>query len=773
MSNPLNKRIPRSLKSEFLKYFVLFLLLTISIALVSGFLVADISITKAYDESFEKYNIEDGNFTVASKMNKATTKRIEEFGITVYENYYKTLEADGNKSYRLYRNRNEVNKVDLLEGRMPSRPGEIALDRMFCVNNSVWIGDTVTTYGGSFTIVGIVALSDYSALFESTTDVMFDAQNFTVGIVSDADFAAFRDITYNYAYIYDTAPVGRSEEKEVSEELSKLLNSEVALRSFTPRYLNQCICFTGEDLGSDRVMMEVLLYIITVILAFVFAVTALSTIQQEQTVIGTLLASGYTVKELLSHYMKLPVTVALVSAVLGNILGYTYFKEICADLYYASYSLVSFKTVWAPAAFVRTTLIPIALIISIDRLILYRKLNDPILTFLRRQTSRKSGKLSLKLSKHIPFLSRFRIRVFLGNVGTYLVMALGIFFANVLLLFGMGLPDILDVYEKEMINNPIAPYITMLSMPESMNREDRKLERTVDMLAFANRVGTEEESAEKFSAMTLRTLADDSSGYKGEDITVYGMDPDTAYIDRDFSAHQIYVSSAYSQKFRVEQGDEIVLKEQFGDRLYSFKIDGVVDYLGGLCLFMPKEDLNTVFDLGEGTFVGYFSNEPITDIDEEYMGTVIDQNALTRISRQLRISFGAMMDLVVWFSVFVYVILIYVLTKIVIDNNAQAISMTKIMGYTSLEISRIYIMASAIIFVVIVVGSIPLELKALVAIFREILLARMSGWLPLTVRRPVFIKLFMLAAMSFAVVGLLEIRKISKVPMDQALKNVE
>ena len=57
MKNPLNKRLPRELKSEFGKYLVLFIFLAGMIALVSGFLVADGSMLKAYEQSFEKYNI--------------------------------------------------------------------------------------------------------------------------------------------------------------------------------------------------------------------------------------------------------------------------------------------------------------------------------------------------------------------------------------------------------------------------------------------------------------------------------------------------------------------------------------------------------------------------------------------------------------------------------------------------------------------------------------------------------------------------------------------
>lgn len=65
----------------------------------------------------------------------------------------------------------------------------------------------------------------------------------------------------------------------------KVLNSEVSLETFVPRYSNQAIQFTGEDMGSDRMMMIILLYIVIAILAFVFGITISNTIHKESTVI--------------------------------------------------------------------------------------------------------------------------------------------------------------------------------------------------------------------------------------------------------------------------------------------------------------------------------------------------------------------------------------------------------------------------------------------------------------------------------------------------------
>ena len=74
MKNPLRKRLPRELNSEFGKYFVIVFLMFATIGLVAGYLVAGNSMVAAYDETFEKYNIEDGNLRLAKKANKALIK---------------------------------------------------------------------------------------------------------------------------------------------------------------------------------------------------------------------------------------------------------------------------------------------------------------------------------------------------------------------------------------------------------------------------------------------------------------------------------------------------------------------------------------------------------------------------------------------------------------------------------------------------------------------------------------------------------------------------
>lgn len=775
MKNPLNKRLPRELKSEFGKYLVIFLLLLICIGFVSGFLVADGSMITAYNNSFEKYNIENGHFRTTDKMNSAQRQSAEENGITLYDNFYIEETLDNGSTMRMFATRDHVNLVCLMKGELPENKDEIAIDRMYADNNQISVGDTLTSSSHEWKVTGLVALSDYSCLFQNNNDSMFDSVKFGVGIITQDAFASIDTslVKYVYSWKYDVEPKDDKEEKEVSEDLMKAINQDVSLEEFVPRYLNQAINFTGEDMGSDRAMMIVFLYIVIVILAFVFGITISNTIAKEANVIGTLLASGYTKGELIRHYMAMPVLVTLVGALLGNILGYTVLKEVCAGMYYGSYSLPTYVTIWNSEAFLLTTVVPILLMLIVNFVILNQKLSLSPLKFLRRDLKKHRQKHALYLSPKLPFFNRFRLRVIFQNISNYVLLLIGILFANLLLMFGLMFPSVLDHYQDTLGNNLFANYQYLLQIPLNAMDEEHKLQSMLSMMYFQHAVETENPDAEKFSAYSLNTLGD---VYKEESVLLYGVADNSQYLPIDFTdadSDSVSISSAYADKFQLEPGDTIKLKEEYEDDVYQFKISGIYEYEGALAVFMPQKQLNTTFDLGSDYFSGYLSDTEITDIDQQYIASVINLESLTKISRQLTVSMGSMMSLIDGFAILMFMILIYLLSKIIIEKNAQPISMAKILGYSNREISSLYILSTSIMVVLFLLLSFPIEQTVMVALFRGIMLESISGWIPLYIDPFLYVKMFLLGFGTYLIVAALEYRKIRKVPMDEALKNIE
>lgn len=754
MKNPLIKRFPRELKSEFGKYLIIFLFIAGTISIVSGWNVAGNSMATAYDKSFDKYSIEDGNFELYSEADESLISDLETDSLNIYENFYierSTKEIDS--TLRVFHKRDKINLECLMEGEFPASDNEIAIDRMYADNNKLSVGDTLTLGDNEFTVSGLVALSDYSALFSSPSDMMFDAVKFGVAVVTEECFDSLGEngLHYSYSWKYDQRPKDDAEAKELSEDFLENLYEQSAMHGNTvaeyiPEYTNQAIVFTGDDIKGDSTFITIFLYIVVVIIAFVFAITTGNTIAKEATVIGTLRATGYTKGELIRHYMAMPMLVTLAGAIVGNILGYTALKDFAASAYYGSYSLPTYVTLWNPSAFVNTTVIPLLIMLAINFIMLSRKLSLSPLRFIRRDLSRRQKKKAFKLNTKIGIMKRFRLRVIFQNLPNYATIFVGIFFANAILLFGFLFTPMLDKYQEDITTNLLAGHQYLLKAP----------------------VETMAEDAEKYAANAMKTP---EGKLKSEEVTIYGISDNSQYIDIDLK-NGVYISNAYAEKHDIEIGDEITLQEQFGTKQYSFTVDGIYYYPAALSVFMDRESFNRTFDNDADYFSGYFSENGITDIDEMYIAAEITVDDLTKTSRQLKLSMGSMMNIFLVFGIVMFMLIVYLLSKLIIEKNSQSISMTKILGYQNSEINGIYIMTTSIVVVLSMLLTIPITNIALKQVC-EYFFKSYPGWLPYYAAPSVFVKMAVWGIISYAVIAFFQTRKVKKVPLADALKNVE
>ena len=750
MRNPMSKRIWREIKGEAGKYIVVFLFMTIIIAVCSGYLIADESLKTSYDNSFEEYNIEDGNFRLEKEADKELIAKIEENGVKVYNNFYWQEKIDDEKKLRIFPDRKEVNKTSIWKGELPSGKDEIAIDRVFAKNNKYEIGDKIKLKGKEFEIVGIIALPDYSALYENPNDFMFDSINFGVCVLSDEGIKDLdsANIFYSYSFKFNDPPKVHDSKEAVDKgaEFLEKLSAITPIEDYVPTSSNIAINFAGSDLGRDRIFIFFMLYILIAIISFIFAVTTSNTISKEATVIGTLRASGYTKAELIRHYMAAPVIVLLIASLVGNVLGYTALKSFMADMYLDSYSLTPYKTVMNVNAFVDTTIIPIAILVVINLIMLVRKLSLSPLKFIRRDLKKRQRKKAFKLNTKIGIMTRFRLRVLFQNIPNYITLFFGIFFANVIIIFCLMLTPIVDDFEKDTVDNMIASNQYVLRMPEE----------------------TSEQSAEKFSMTELEIKKSDHT----DTVSVIGIEKSSRYFHEKLDGEKVFISTPYAEKYSVEKGDTITLNEKYTDKEHKFKVGGIYEYPSSLTVFVNRENFNAEFGLDSEYFTGYFSNDEITDLNERNIQSVITKEDLTKTSRQLKVSMGNLLGAFVVVGVVVFVLVIYMLAKVIIEKNTQSISIAKILGYNKREISGIYIRATTVVTVLSLLISLPVVDVALKAAWRALMM-EYSGWMNMDVPITVYAETIALGVVTYALVALALKRKAGKVPMDEALKNVE
>ncbi|WP_417058417.1 ABC transporter permease [Ellagibacter isourolithinifaciens] len=492
---PLARRLPRELKNNIGKYLGIFLLMCGAIALTSGFLLAAHSIGSIIDEMRDEYTIEDGRaitaFEATDDQLEAAADAVEGVGgVTFYKNF--SIDADIKKSagddgtkrtLRTYVHRTEVDLASYCEGVEPQADDEVAVDRVFAKNNGLAVGDTVELSGRTYTICGIMTQPDSQALFLNNSDFTINTVTFGVAEVTDAGFAALEDAggapTYTYSFVFNDRDLSVADRTDAEKNMVKALtDADARVDDLIDADSNQGIGYARDDVDGDSAMWTTLLDIIIVIMAFVFVVLTNATIEEESAIIGTLLASGYRKREIVLHYLALPAIVGILAAGLGCALGIAFFTEPMRNLYYGSYSLPPFHVYWSWEIFVKCAVVPAAALILITLVGLLRKMGKTPLQFLRHEASGKSGtKRGLRLPERMGFVARFRLRIFLRNLGNFATLFVGVAFASLLLLFGLAILPTMTHYADNLETSLVAEHQYTLKAPLELSGTDQEREQ--------------------------------------------------------------------------------------------------------------------------------------------------------------------------------------------------------------------------------------------------------------------------------------------------------
>lgn len=719
------------------------------------------AVDEKWDEITKEYDL-DGAF--------------EAVPVTLFENFYRNESEDHDRdgeadaTVRLFRSDSLINQASFLEGRPPEAADEIAIDRMHADNVGVSVGDRITVGGRDFVVVGLLSYVNYLTLHESNTDLMFDAFGFDVGMVTPEAFEALPSrLHYSYAWRCDEKPGDKPGLADHAGYFLKALVSqslvyENELEDFLPEYLRQASNFAPSDIDSDTAGTAIMCYILIAVIAFVFAITISNTIEKEASVIGTLRASGYTKRELVVHYMTMPVIVTLIGAIVGNALGYTAFRKLAVDLYYNSYSLPACEPSFSREGLVKTTVIPLVLMFCINLLVILKRLQLSPLRFLRNDL-RKTRRAKARRLPAWSFLRRFRLRVVLQNMSNYAVLIFGVIFIELMLCFAFGLPDSLTHYSEKAPEMMFADYQYIL-----MGNKDKN----------GGLIETSEPTAERFSSTELKYAKRGRALFEGmgsggdESVTVCGILDGSAYValPDDLQTGEVLISSAFQTKFGLREGAVIRLHEEYANKEYSFTVRGVTEYDGGIAVFMKNDSFNEIFDREAGAFNGFLSRNRISDLDEQSIAAVVTQEDITKVTNQLMHSMGQFFWVFRIAMVVLSAALIYLLAKIIIERNEKPISMAKILGFQNREISSIYLLPTAIVVSVFALISFVVGYFLMIWIFRAFMM-QMDGYFAFYMSPGSMVLSVLYLLLGYAFVSVIDYLRIKRIPMDQALKNID
>lgn len=221
MNKVLRKRIPRDLKNSLLRNLALLVMIVLGMYLVISMIGGAETIIAGTEQNCRDKNCEDGEFTVFLPLTDEQIAELDKAGAEVEAKFSMDIESGKNKILRVMKNRTDINLMTLDDGELADKAGEVALEKRYCEENNIKIGDKISLADTELTVTGIGSVPDYDMPVKNISDASAESSGFGLAFVSGDQYDAIlsvggqkaEDLSYSYVLKNGT------EDKEIKELL--------------------------------------------------------------------------------------------------------------------------------------------------------------------------------------------------------------------------------------------------------------------------------------------------------------------------------------------------------------------------------------------------------------------------------------------------------------------------------------------------------------------------------------------------------------------------
>lgn len=734
----LNNRIIREFFENKVKYIGLILLVMISSMASVGFADSTDSIFNTVNKYFNMNNCEDGNFIINNKIDNLTLNKLEQNGAKVEENFYCDYKINNRQTIRIYKNRSGINKTSIVKGRNISEKNQILIDDKLGDIKGYGIGNYIELEHNKYEIVGCAIAPDYTFIKKQESDMCNNPEQFGIAFVGEEDFKNFSSKIYSYSFKCNTGNF---------ENIKSILEKNTKLISFVKAKDNSKIIGYYDDLIINKYVAILIGILLCLMIGFVISMVVVSIIDKENPIIGTMYSLGYVKREILNHFIILPTVIVSIGAVLGTILGFI----IQGPLGKASagiYSLPAVEISFPIYIIIMGIVLPIIIVVTVNYLILSKQLNKTPLQLLRKEKKQKNNKF-INI-KHLDFMHKFKmlqlIREFKGNV----MLFIGVVFAMFILILGLGMSSTINAYIREVTNDAVVNYTYILKIPIEVD-ENNNIEK----------------SYIKGLSMYFKDYDTDMN------VTLQGINEDSVFYDYNIkdTDKNAYISKSFSEKFNVKIGDSIILKDKQNNRVYSIKVGGIVDYRIGLYIFMNRGQMNELMNEKKTYYNALLSNKKL-NINDKYIYSTITADDVIKSAENTNEVMKPMQRLLIGIATLLFILMMYLLLKLIIDKSLTGISLLKVFGFNRKEVSNLYIGSGLYTIVLCLVLGLPISLRIYEIIWPN-LISNIVTFIPINISNETYIYLVSIVLGSYFVSTLFLKHYINKISLSDALKNRE
>lgn len=836
MQKVLRKRIWRDFKSNLPRYLALSLLIILAMYLVVSLVGAAETIIRGSENADSRQCVEDGDFSLFVPMKDEEMEDLEADGVTIEPQFYMDYEIDEDHTIRIFANRDEVNRIDLVKGTLAEKGNELVVERQFAEKNDISAGDVITFGGREFTVTGIGTTPDYDNVLKSLGDTGCDCLHFGTGFVAAdvydtlrAEEKSIKSEEYYYAYRLNGAmtddelkdrleeleftsgdvedpffqeywdrTMGKKDDltdgiqelldgakelkelkafedgiieytdgtkeaedgsnelldgiQELKDEIDDMIDdifSEDAqnLMTFVKAGDNARIQAASGDQELYRSVGTIAGAILLILISYVLSVFVVHSIDQESAVIGALYALGVKRKNLMAHYVTLPTVITFVSGLIGTLLGYSSLGvPIQMQDCYNYYSLPDLDVIYMPYLFIYGIVVPPVISIIVNSLVIRKRLSKPVLTMIRNEQKVGNGK-DIRLG-NMSFMNLFKIRQMLRESRTGFTVVFGMFVSLLLAMMSLEIYTYCANVNRDYVNDTKYEYMYTYKYP------------------------TEEVPEGGYEAYA-KTLKKKIYGYNF-DITVMGLTENNPFFDVNLSdsSSKVAISSSIAYKYGLDVGDTLTLKDDEADKIYAFEIASVAQYAPSFMVFMPYDKALVLFDEPEDYFNVVFSDHAL-DVET---GRLYATTTKTDVKKAAGIFSDIMQGMILTIggvSVLIFIVVMYLMMKVMIDRSSFNIALIKIFGYRNKEVKKMYLDGNFYIITIGALISIPLTKWIMDVAYEPAFVPNIACGIDKSFPFWMYLAIFAGILILYFIINHLLIRRIRKMVPAEVLKNRE
>ncbi len=738
------RKVIRTMLEHKARYIGAMLLLMISSMMFIIMNMTSINLNNTFTVFAERNVLSDAEFSTDNEIDAAALG--EQFAAKVELGGTADCEVRPGQTLRVFSMMNTVNIPATQKGNPPG-DSEIILDRLFAETNGYQIGGTITVANKDFTISGYTLLPNFIYVIKSKEAMMNDPKTFGVGVVGKAEFDALPDRNKVYAIRFNDRENIKSQEAAVKN----MLRSEgVHITNWQSTEKKVNVSYVPMEVSVLSTMSAAVPLAMLALTCVLLGMVMWRMIRSESVMIGTFYAQGYRRRELRRHYLMFPLLVSVIGSVIGSVLGFLLVGSMF-NFMLTAFPMPVYETIFNPWLIVFAVLLPIIILGGVTWVIVGEILKTPPAILMKGgEVKNKTNFIerNLRLDR-LRFNAKFQIREQVRSLSRTFFLLLGVVIATMLMLYGLTMKSSVD-------------YMLNEGVKEMYNLK-------YEYVFTSKKTGIPPVGTEQFGAAYV-SLADN------EDVSFYvtGVLPDTERIilkdtsGQLFKPEQTTITATLAQKLNVNKGSSVTVFDTDNGKEHTFVIEKVADTYAGDFLFMPLDQFNSEFGLPAGTYIGIWSDEPITFAQGEIQSTK-SIDAIVKGFGMLIDQMGTMIYGLIAAAFILGLIIIYIVTGLVVDESRTSISLMKVFGYRKKEIGRLILGSNTLIVIAGYLLGIP-ALLGTVGMLYGSLSESLQIVLPVKLNLWYMLLGFAVVMVTFEFAKLMYRKKLARIPMSEALK---